>query len=60
MATGNDRKRKRRRKIFVPDNPEQSRKFLEAAKKLGVDTDGKAFESAFRNLTKRSRKGGGS
>ncbi len=26
-----------------PDNPAQSRKFIEAAKKLGVDQSGEAF-----------------
>jgi hypothetical protein len=54
MATGKGRTRKRRPR----DNPAQSRKFIEAAKKLGV-LDGKAFEEAMR-LVKRKPKGGSS
>jgi hypothetical protein len=49
MATG---KGKRKKKPPKPDNPEQSRKFIEAAKKLGVDEDGKAFREAMNNLLK--------
>ena len=58
--TGKDKRKKRRQETYAPDNPAQSRKFLEAAKKLGVDQDSKAFEEAFRNLTGKRRKDGGS
>jgi hypothetical protein len=59
MATGKDRKqKKRKRSTYAPDNPKQSRRFIEAAKKLGVDVDGKAFEDAMRALLKRKPKGG--
>jgi hypothetical protein len=51
MATGKDKRKKRRPR----DNPAQSRKFIEAAKRLGVDTNGKAFEEAMRNLLKGKR-----
>ena len=54
MATGKGKKR--RQKTHAPDNPAQSRKFMEAAKKLGVDVDGKAFEQAMRNLLKPKAK----
>jgi hypothetical protein len=57
MAGERGKRRKRKRGTHAPDNPEQSRKFIEAAKKLGVDEDGKAFEEAKRALAKSKPKG---
>jgi hypothetical protein len=58
MATARGKRRKRKLRTHAPDNPAQSKKFIEAAKKLGVDQDGKAFEQAMKNLLKP--KGGSS
>ena len=62
MATGNGKngKRKRRRAKGKPDNPAQSERFIKAAKELGVDESGKAFEETMRNLGKRKPKAGSS
>lgn len=60
MATGRGKRRKRKQGTHAPDNPVQSRKFIEAAKKLGVDVDGKAFEKAMQNLLKPKGKRGSS
>jgi hypothetical protein len=54
MATGN-KKQKRRGAKGKPDNPAQSTRFIKAAKELGVDESGKAFEEAMRAVG-RSRK----
>lgn len=53
---GEKGKRKKRSRTYAPDNPKQSRKFIEAAKKLGVDEDGKAFKQAMNNLLKPKAK----
>ena len=45
-------KGKKRRPKGGPDNPAQSRRFIEAAKALGVDESGKGFEEAMRKLAK--------
>ena len=45
-------KRRKRRPKGKPDNPAQSARFIKAAKALGVDESGKAFEEAMRSLTK--------
>jgi hypothetical protein len=34
-----------------PDDPAQSKRFIEAAKAVGVDEDPKAFERAFKAVT---------
>lgn len=49
-------KRRKRRPKGKPDNPAQSKRFIEAAKALGVDESGKAFEGLMRSLAK-SKKG---
>jgi hypothetical protein len=49
MATG---KEKRRKKPPKPDNPAQSRRFLDAAKALGVDESGEAFRKAMKAVLK--------
>ena len=53
-------KRRKRRPKGKPDNPAQSKRFIEAARKLGVDESGKAFDKAMRTLLKRKPKGGSS
>ena len=59
--TGKGSKRKPRTKAtYAPDNPEQSRKFIEAAKGLGVDEDGEAFQKAMRAMLKAKPKRGSS
>lgn len=46
-------KRKVKRRTYAPENPAQTGKFLEAAKKhRGVDADGRAFRHARSNLLK--------
>ena len=51
MATVRGKRRKRSRKS-KPDNPAQSKRFIEEAKKLGVDGSGKVFEDVMRDLLK--------
>lgn len=56
--TGKGKKRKPR---GGPDNPEQSRRFIESAKKLGVDESGADFQKALGTLLKPKKpKSGGS
>ena len=57
---GEKGKRRRRRPKGKPDNPAQSARFIKAAKALGVDESGKAFNEAMRTLLKQKRKTGGS
>jgi hypothetical protein len=52
MATGRG-KRKKRGVKDRPDNPTQSERFIKAAKELGVDESGKAFEEAMGKLGRR-------
>jgi hypothetical protein len=61
MATGREKRGKRKRK-GGPDNPAQSKRFIEAAKALGVDESGDAFRKAMNSVLKpkRKRKGGSS
>ena len=54
MATGKDRRKKR--KPPKRDNPAQSRKFIEAAKRLGVDESGEAFNKALDKLVPKKPK----
>lgn len=49
-------KRKKRRAKGTPDNPAQSEGFIRAAKELGLDESGEAFEEAMRALAKRKPK----
>jgi hypothetical protein len=55
MATGKG-KRKRRGAKGKPDNPAQSARFIKAARELGVDESGKAFEEVMRKLARRKPK----
>jgi hypothetical protein len=57
---GEKGKRRKLRPKGKPDNPAQSAKFIKAAKALGVDESGKAFEETMRSLLKRKPKGGSS
>jgi hypothetical protein len=57
MATERGKRRKRRPK-GKPDNPAQSKRFIEAAKKLGVDESGEAFSKALNKLVPKKNKDG--
>jgi hypothetical protein len=59
MAGEKGKQRKRRPK-GKPDNPAQSRKFIEAAKALGVDEDGTTFSKVMDSLLKPKKPKGGS
>jgi hypothetical protein len=48
-------KGKKRKPKGKPDNPAQSARFMKAAKALGVDESGEAFEKAMRSLLKPKR-----
>ena len=54
---GEKGKRKKRRPKGKPDNPAQSRRFIEAAKALGVDESGEAFDKVMRELLKGKKRG---
>lgn len=51
MATGKG-KRKKRKPPLKPDNPAQSKRFIDAAKALGVDESGEAFRKAMKDVLK--------
>ena len=59
-ARGVKGKKRKSKATYAPDNPKQSRKFMEAAKGLGVDEDGIAFKKAMDNLLKPKGKRGSS
>lgn len=52
MAGEKGKRGKRRRRKGGPDNPAQSKRFIEAAKALGVDESGEAFRKAMRDALK--------
>ena len=56
MATERGKRRKRKPK-GKPDNPAQSKRFIEAARKLGVDESGKAFEEVMKKLKPKGGRG---
>lgn len=56
MATGRGKRKKQKRK-GGPDNPAQSRRFIEAAKALGVDASGEDFRKALDKLVPKKPKG---
>jgi hypothetical protein len=39
-----------------PDDPEQSKRFIKAARELGTDETGEAFERAFKRVIRTPRK----
>lgn len=51
-------KRKRRGAKDKPDNPAQSARFIKAAKELGADESGKAFEDAMRAIARKPKRQG--
>ena len=55
MAIGREKRRKRKPKR---DDPKQCRKFIEAAKKLGVDQSGEAFSKALDKIVPKKGKNG--
>ena len=59
MATGSGKRKKRKRKV-KQDNPAQSKRFIEAAKALGVDEDPETFNRVLDALLKPKGKKGGS
>ncbi len=38
-----------------PDDPEQSKRFIETAEQVGADTDDEALERAFKKITSGSK-----
>jgi hypothetical protein len=46
----------KKRKKTKPDNPAQSKRFIESAKALGLDPSGKAFERAMDILAQKTQK----
>jgi hypothetical protein len=60
MATGRGKRGKKQRRKGGPDNPAQSRRFIEAAKRLGVDESGEAFRKALDKLAPKKPKVGSS
>ena len=56
MAT----ERGKRRPKGKPDNPAQSKRLIEAAKRLGVDESGEAFSKALNKIVPKKPKGGNS
>lgn len=55
MAGGTKKPQKRKQKT-KPDNPEQSKRFIESAKKLGLDGKGEDFERAMGVILKPKKK----
>ncbi len=44
------------RKPSKPDDPEQSKRFIETAEQVGADTDDEALERAFKKVASFSKK----
>ena len=55
---GEKGKRRKRRPKGKPDNPAQSKRFIEAARKLGVNTSSESFEEVMRSILKPKAKRG--
>lgn len=53
---GESGKRKKRSRKGGPDNPAQSKRFIEAAKALGTDESGEAFDKTLSDLLKAKPK----
>lgn len=56
MSTRTGKGKKRKRKV-KPDNPAQSRRFIESAKALGLDESGEDFEKAINKLLPKPKGG---
>jgi len=50
-------KGKKRKPKGGPDNPAQSRRFIESARKLGVDESGEDFQKAIDKLLPKPKRG---
>lgn len=48
------------RKPTKPDDPEQSKRFIETAEEVGADTDDEALERAFKKIIPNRPQGKGS
>ncbi len=59
MATGSEKRKKRKPKV-KQDDPAQSKRFIEAAKALGVDEDGVTFNRVMDAILKPKGKKRGS
>jgi hypothetical protein len=46
-----------RKPATKPDNPEQSKRFIEKARELETDKSGKAFERAFKKIVPSKPRG---
>jgi hypothetical protein len=57
---GEKGKRRKRRPKGKPDNPAQSKRFIEEARKLGVGESGEAFRKAMRDVLKPKKPKGAS
>jgi hypothetical protein len=53
-------KGKKRKPKGKPGNPAQSKRFIEAAKTIGVDESGEAFKLALNKIVSKKPKGGSS
>ena len=61
LSMAGEKGKRRKRRPRKRDNPAQSRKFIEAARKLGLDTtSSKDFDNAFSKVVKRKNRGGSS
>lgn len=58
MSTRKEKQKKPKRKRTSRDDPAQSRRFIQAAKALGLDASGDDFDKAMKKLLKP--KGGSS
>jgi hypothetical protein len=47
-----------RKPTFAPDDPEQSKRFIEIAKKAGSDQSKKSFEAAVKKVAAAKKKKG--
>lgn len=52
-----DRFNKMPRKPTKPDDPKQSKRFIETAEQVGADTDDEALERAFKKIISEPPKG---
>lgn len=57
---GEKGKAKKRKRPIKPDNPAQSARFIESAKKLGLGGSDTDFERAMNRLAPKKGKGSGS
>ena len=58
MATGTDKRRKQRSREWQPRDPAQFKRFIEAARAVGVEMDEKAVDKALRAIARQKPKHG--